>query len=44
MWERGLIAKLRLISKFMISQPGLQTITMHILPNINIAQVKTIGE
>ena len=27
--------KLRLISKFMASQPGLQTIAIHILPNIS---------
>ena len=35
MWEFGLIKKLRLISKFMTSQPGKQTITIHILPNIS---------
>ena len=32
--KNGLIRKLRLISKFMTSQPGLQTIAIHILPNI----------
>ena len=31
----GLIGKLRLISKFMTSQSGQQTITIHILPNIS---------
>ena len=34
MWENGLIRKLRLISKYMTSQPGEQTITINILPNI----------
>ena len=33
--KNGLIRKLRLISKFMLSQPGLQTIAIHILPNIS---------
>ena len=33
--KNGLIRKLRLISKFMTSQPGLQTIAIHILPNIS---------
>ena len=31
----GLIRKVRLTSKFMTSQPGLQTIAIHILPNIS---------
>ena len=31
----GLIRKIRLTSKFMTSQPGLQTIAIHILPNIS---------
>ena len=31
----GLIRKIRLISKFMTSQPGQQTIAIHILPNIS---------
>ena len=31
----GLIRKLRLISVFLISQPGKLTITIHILPNIS---------
>ena len=29
---------MRLISKFMASQPGKQTITIHILPNISISK------
>ena len=33
MSKHGLIRKIRLISKFMKSQPGKQTITIHILPN-----------
>ena len=33
--ENGLIRKVRLTSKFMASQPGLQTIAIHILPNIS---------
>ena len=33
--ENGLIRKIRLISKFMTSQSGYQTSTMHILPNIS---------
>ena len=31
MWKRDLIRKIRLISKFMTSQPGKQTIKIHIL-------------
>ena len=31
----SLIRNIRLTSKFMTSQPGLQTITIHILPNIS---------
>ena len=36
-WEKklGLIGKVRLISKFMMSQLGKQTIAIHILPNIS---------
>ena len=34
-WENGLIRNLRLISEFMISQPGRQIITIHTLPNIS---------
>ena len=35
MYKNGLIRKVRLISKFMTSQPGQQTIGIHILPNIS---------
>ena len=34
MYQNGLIKKIRLISNFVTSQPGLQTIVIHILPNI----------
>ena len=34
-YKNGLIRKTRLISKFMTSQPGSQTITIHILPSIS---------
>ena len=43
---KGLIRKLRLILKFMTSQTGKQTITIHILPNISRSksnQVMKIG-
>ena len=33
MYKNGLIRKIRLISKFMTTQPGKQTITIHTLPN-----------
>ena len=33
--ENGLIRKIRLVLKFMMSQPGKQTITMRILLNIS---------
>ena len=33
--KNGLIRKIRLTSKLMMSQPGLKTIVMHILPNIS---------
>ena len=33
--KNSLIRKIRLISKFMTSKPGLQTIPIHILPNIS---------
>ena len=33
--KNGLIIKISLTSKFMTSQPGLQTIAIHILPNIS---------
>ena len=34
-WKNSLIRKIRLISKFMTSQPSLQAIPIHILPNIS---------
>ena len=33
--KNGLIRQIRLISKFMMSQPGYQTIAIQILPNIS---------
>ena len=33
--KNGLIRKIRLTSKFMTLQPGLETIAIHILPNIS---------
>ena len=33
--KNGLIRVIRLTSKFIMSQPGLQTIAIHILPNIS---------
>ena len=33
--KNGLIRKIRLTSKLMTSQPGLQAIAIHILPNIS---------
>ena len=33
--KKGFIRKIRLTSKSMTSQPGLQTIAIHILPNIS---------
>ena len=33
--KNGLIRKIRLTAKFMMSQPGLQTIAIHILTNIS---------
>ena len=35
MQENSLIKKIRLILKFMTSQPGKQTIAIHMLPNIS---------
>ena len=35
MYQNGLIQKLRLVSNFMTSQPGKQTIPIHILLNIS---------
>ena len=34
-YKSGLIKKIRLISKFMTSQPEKQTVALHILPNIS---------
>ena len=34
MYKSGLIRKIRLISKFKMSEPGSQTIAIHILANI----------
>ena len=34
MYQNGLIKKIKLISDFMTSQPGLQVIVIHTLPNI----------
>ena len=34
MEKKGFVKKIRLISKFMTSQPGKQTITIHILTSI----------
>ena len=35
MYKNDLIRKIRLISKFMTSKPGKQTIAIQILPNIS---------
>ena len=35
MWKNNLIKKIKLISKFMTSQPDYQAIAIHILPNIS---------
>ena len=40
--ENGLIRKMRLISEFMMPQPGQQSITIHILPNISQSKGKHI--
>ena len=45
--KNGLIKKIRLTSKFMTSHPGLQTITIYILPNISQSkgnQTKKFGQ
>ena len=34
-YQNGMIKKIRLISNFMTSQPGQQTMLIHILPNIS---------
>ena len=39
MYKNGLIRKVKLISKFMTSQPGKQTIAIHTLPNISRIKV-----
>ena len=38
--KNGLIRKISLNSKFMMLQPGLQTFTIHILPNISHSKGK----
>ena len=35
MYKNGLVRKIRLILKFMTSQPGFQTIAIHTFPNIS---------
>ena len=40
MEENGFIRKLRLISKFMISQTGKQIITIKIIPNIEVKAIR----
>ena len=35
MHKNGLIRKIKLISKFMTSQPGKQPLAIHVLPNIS---------
>ena len=42
--KNGLIRKISLILKFMASQPGLQTIVVHILPNISQSKSKQAME
>ena len=45
--KNGLIRKIRLISKFMTSQSGQQTVVIHILPNISRSrdnQTMTFGQ
>ena len=39
MYKNGLIRKVRLISKFVTSQPGEKIIAIHILPNISRSKV-----
>ena len=38
MYKKRLIRKISLASKFMASQPGLQTVAIQILPNISQSQ------
>ena len=40
MYKNGLISKLRLVLKFMASQPGEQTIAILVLPNISRSKGK----
>ena len=40
MYQNGLIRKIRLTSEFMMSQPGLQTIAIHMLLNISQSKGK----
>ena len=40
MYKNGLIRNISLISKFMVSQPGKQTIAINILPNISRSKGK----
>ena len=42
MWEDEFMRKKKLISKFMTSQSGKLTITIHILPNIS--EVETVKQ
>ena len=45
--KNGLIRKIRLVPKFMTSQPGYQTLTIHILPYISESkgnQTMTFGQ
>ena len=45
--KKDSIRKIRLTSKLMTSQPGYQTITMHILPNISRSkdnQIRKLGQ
>ena len=35
-YKNGLIRKMRLVSKFMTSQPGKQTVAIHILSNTGL--------
>ena len=44
MQKDGLIRKVRLISKFMASQPGKQTIAIHILSNISRSKKNMNGQ
>ena len=41
---KSLIRKIRLTSKFMMSQPGLQTIAVHISHNISQSKLMKFGQ